>query len=174
MPRKRFLGSMKLSQNKTNGYEHIFKQTILDENIRQMITNTVNNKNEQYTNKIKTEDNVFQGPDKETNLDSLIKKWKTDLNKFDLKDTLSLIYAKETKLIKRDLDRNMKTIEENAQILGTSDGFKFVGKQIGFHNEKMIIKRGNLNFTPNLDNKSKSMSYSQLRELRNHELEEKK
>lgn len=139
-----------------------------------MITNAVNNKNAHFTNKIKTEDNVFQGPEKETNLNSLMRKWKTDLNKFNLKDTLSLIYAKETKLIKRDLERNIKTIEDNAQILGTSDGFKFVGKQIGFDDDKLIIKRGNSKFTPTMESKSKSMSYSQLREMRNQELEEKK
>ena len=162
-----------IKPKKTGGFEHIFQQTLLDENLKQLITEKVSNKNTQYITRIKSEDDAFKGENQEKDLKKLMNKWKTDLNKFDLKETLSIIYAKETKLIKRDLDRNIQTIEENAQILGTSDGFKFVGKQLGFDSDK-IIKRSDKLFSPNSESKSKSMSYYQLRDLRNHEIEEKK
>ena len=133
----------------------------------------VNSKALKYKEKINKEDNFFQGPNEECDLSDLMKKWKSQLNKFDLKETLSLVYAKESKLIKRDLDRNIKIINENIHILGSSDGFKLVGQQLGFDNDKMITNRKEPILTPHLIQKNKSCSYIQLKEMRNQEKEEK-
>ena len=152
----------------------IFIETLPDDFLRSMITDKVNNKITKYKERISKEDKFFIEPKGKNDLSELMKKWRTELNKSDLKETLNFLYAKESKLIKRDLNRNIEIINENIQILGSSDGFKYVGKQLGFDNEKLITGRKNPVLTPNFMKQQKSLSYVQLKEMRTQEDEEKK
>ena len=145
-----------------------------DDDVRSMITDKVNNKILKYKESIQKENEFFKGPKGENDLTDLMKKWRTQLNKSDLKETLNFLYAKESKLIKRDLQRNIKIIDENIQILGSSDGFKFVGQKLGFDNEKLITNRKEPVLTPHLVKTNNSLSYTQLKEIRTQENEEKK
>jgi len=93
----------------------------------------------------------------------------------ELKETLNIIHVKEQKLTKGDLQRGIQIIEENAAILGTSDGFDQLSKKLGINSTSIFAKRSEAKLSTILlqDKHTKSQSYLELRNLREQEKVEK-
>lgn len=141
-----------------------------------MITDRVDAKSKQFTSRILTEDNAFPNSIQEHDHSHLIQTWRAELNRADLKETLNLIHVRETKLIKRDLERGIKIIEENKNILGLSNGFQDIGKKIGIDSNSIFSARSDNKLTPVIlggGSLSKSQSYLELKHIREQEKQEK-
>lgn len=142
-----------------------------------MITEKINAKNEFYVNKILKEDSGVKPPSRQNEYKDMINKWKAQSNKSNLKETLNLIHVKDTKLIKRDLERGIKIIEDNTVALAESDGFKTVGKKIGIDSNSIFASRSQAKFMPitfaDSQNKARSQSYLELKNMREQEKADK-
>ena len=151
---------------KPKDFNQIYKQACPDDYIRKMITEKVNAKSEQYKQRILKEDNLFKGPPGEVDLSMQMKQWKSQLNKTFLKGTLNLIHINETKLIKRDLEKGIKIIEENTNALGSSDGFSKIGSKLGLSQNSLFASRSEAMIVPEF-----YTSRSQLKEEDNNGIE---
>jgi hypothetical protein len=159
---------------KKNGFQVIYSEACSDPCIRQMITEKVNQRSRAYKQRIEKEEDLYTAPSGEIDLTDLIRQWKTQLNKSDLKETLNLLHVKESKLIKRDLEKGLKLIEENSQALGSSDGFEKMGKKLGIDNKSLYSVRSENKLTPGFYfTKKNAKSYSEIKQERDSEWNEK-
>jgi hypothetical protein len=51
---------------------------------------------------------------------------------------INQLHVKDPSIVKRDLERNIKMINENYEKLGDSDGFNFIQEQTGIKKEKLM------------------------------------
>lgn len=129
-----------------------------------MITDKVNTRSKHYQQRIGKEDKMYEAPAGEVDLTSLMHKWRAQLNKSDLKETLNLLHVKEHRLAKKDLDRGIQIIEENSQALGTSDGFERVGRKLGINHPSLYSSQSEQKLTPNFYSSKKNIkSYSEIK-----------
>jgi len=139
-----------------------------------MITEKVDARSKHYKQRILKEDGLFKGPPAEVDLSHLVRQWKSQFNKKLLKETLNLIHVKETELIKRDLQRGIKIIEENTNALGSSDGFSNVGKKLGLNKSSIFMSKSQPKLIPQFYKSGDDHhlhSYSKLKEERNQDNE---
>lgn len=136
-----------------------------------MITEKVNARSHHYKERILKEDGLFNKPAEEVDLSQLIKQWKMQFNKKLLRETLNLIHMKETELIKRDLEREIKTIDDSSNALGSSDGFSRIGKKLGLSQSSIFASKSQSNISQLLSKNGNRhiYSYSQLKEQRKQE-----
>lgn len=161
-------------QMQKSGFETIYSHACSDPYIRQMITEKVNQRSRAFKQRIEKEEDLYTAPSGEADLTDLMRQWKTQLNKSDLKETLNLLHVKESKLIKRDLEKGLKIIDENSQALGSSDGFEKVGKKLGIDNKSLYAVRSESKLTPGFYiSKKNAKSYSEIKQERDSELNEK-
>lgn len=90
----------------------------------QYISKTLKKHNERQVGTIATKDGSYKPDDtEEKDHKAMIRHWKAKVKKQQLKGTLNMMHIKDETIIKRDVERNLKILNDNYDVLGTTNGF---------------------------------------------------
>ncbi|CAI2363963.1 unnamed protein product [Moneuplotes crassus] len=91
-------------------------------------------------NKIADQEGLFSHDTEEMDLKPLIRKWRGTFMKDEIKNyALNHLYVTDPTMNKKDLQRNLKILNDNIDVMGTTDGFQKIEKQIGL-DDKILQK----------------------------------
>lgn len=86
---------------------------------------------------IQKSDKAFPHDKEEKDLKDYIDKQKAYLNKAAVVKAVNQLHVKDPEMGKKDLERNMKIIEENEHMLKDSNGFELIEEKTGISKEKL-------------------------------------
>jgi hypothetical protein len=80
----------------------------------------------------------------EKDLKPLVRKWRGEFMKDEIKNfAKNHLYVTDTTMGKKDLDRNLKILDNNIDAMGTTNGFQEVERQLGL-NDKLFQKNSKI------------------------------
>ena len=124
--------------------KQIYKQVVEDPGLREYITQQINLKTHKYTDKITEEEGYLEGNMEEADLKPLIRKWRGEFMKDEIKNfAKNHLYVTDTTMGKKDLERNLKVLDNNIDAMGTTNGFERIEKQLGL-NDKLLKKNSKI------------------------------
>jgi hypothetical protein len=123
----------------------IYEATIKNSEIRSVITNTIESRTQKVKSRIIDDVDLFTHSTEEADLKPLIRKWRGTFMKGEIKNfAMNHLYFTDTTMVKKDLQRNLKLLDDNIDAMGTTDGFQKIEKQIGL-NDKLLQKSSTVN-----------------------------
>lgn len=123
----------------------IYETAISDSGLRQVVTKEIELISKKRAKRIVDDEDHFSHEAEEVDLKPLIRKWKGTFMKDEIKNfALNHLYVSDTTMGKKDLQRNLKILNDNIDVMGTTDGFQKIEKQIGL-NDKLLQKSSTVN-----------------------------
>ena len=111
----------------------LYISQIHEPDLRETVTRNIEAYTKRLTNKIVENKDFLTIQTNEVNLKPLIRKWRGTFMKDEIKNyALNHLYASDTNMGKKDLERNLKLLNDNIELMGTTDGFERIERQIGF------------------------------------------
>lgn len=118
----------------------IYEEAIKDAELRGIVTHQILNHNKKIEKLIVEDEKLFPHSTEEVDLKPLIRKWRGTFMKDEIKNyALNHLYVADSTMSKKDLERNLKLLDNNLENMGTTDGFQKIEKQIGL-NDKLLQK----------------------------------
>jgi hypothetical protein len=129
------ISSPKLSQIELKMKE-IYLKAIPDKELRGVVTHNILARTEKVVSRIAGDEEFFPRSTEEVDLKPLIRKWRGMFMKDEIKNyALNHLYVTDTSMGKKDLERNLKILNDNIDVMGTTDGFQKIERQIGLDNK---------------------------------------
>lgn len=120
--------------------EKIYEETIKDSELRNIVTHAIHNHSKIFAKKIVEQENLFPHETEEVDVKPLIRKWRGTFMKDEIKNyAMNHLYVTDPTMNKKDLQRNLKILNDNIEVMGTTDGFQKIEKQIGL-DDKILQK----------------------------------
>lgn len=130
--------------NKLEKLQHIYETMIEDEKLREVVTQQIDLRSAKLVDKIKVDDNAFPNEMEEVDVKPLIRQWRGTFMKDEIKNfARNHLYVTDTKMGKKDLERNLKILDNNIDAMGTTNGFQQIEKQLGL-NDKILQKNSKI------------------------------
>lgn len=118
----------------------LYQTTIKDSGLREIVTGQIDNKTHKWSKRIAEEDGLFKGDKEEVDVKPLIRKWRGTFMKDEIKNfATNRLYVSDTSMGKKDLQRNLKLLNDNLEVMGTTNGFEQVERQLGL-DDKLLQK----------------------------------
>ena len=119
---------------------NIYEEAIKDSELREIVTHQILHHSKVIKNRIVDDEEFFTKEAEEVDLKPLIKKWRGTFMKDEIKNyALNHLYVTDPSMNKKDLQKNLKILNDNMEAMGTTDGFQKIEKQIGL-NDKLLQK----------------------------------
>lgn len=120
--------------------EQIYQTAIQSAELRHVVTFNIEARNKKVAKLIADQEDYFRHETEEVDVKPLIRKWRGALMKDEIHNlALNHLYVNDPNMNKKDLERNLKLLNDNIDVMGTTDGFKRIEKQIGL-NDKILQK----------------------------------
>ena len=119
----------------------IYEQVVPDEALRNIVTQNIDARTQKCTEKIATEIGYLEGNIEEvSDIKPLIRKWRGEFIKDEIKNYAKThLYVTDTTMGKKDLDYNLKVLDNNIDAMGTTNGFERIEKQLNL-SDKLLKK----------------------------------
>lgn len=112
--------------------QKIYEEAIPDASLRNIVTHSIENHSKNFAKKIVEDENFFPHETEEADVKPLIRKWRGTFMKDEIKNyAMNHLYVTDPTMNKKDLERNLKLLNDNIETMGTTDGFQKIEKQIG-------------------------------------------
>lgn len=122
----------------------IYETAITDKGLRDVVTKNIDLLSTKYTKRIEDEEGFFAIDTEEVEVKPLIRKWRGTFLKDEIKNfALNHLYVSDPSMNKKDVQRNLKILNDNIDVMGTTDGFQRIEKQIGL-NDKLLQKNSTI------------------------------
>lgn len=149
-----------MSQNKTDEQEDqehapqlseielkmkkIYETAIKESELRGVVTHNIEARSKKVATRIVDDENFFKHDMEEIDMKPLIKKWRGAFIKDEIQNfALNHLYVSDPSMNKKDVERNLKILNDNIDVMGTTDGFQRIEKQIGL-DDKLLQKNSTM------------------------------
>lgn len=118
--------------------QEIYESVIQESELREIVTHSIGVCTKKYVSQIVDDKDFFTIEADEVDLKPLIRKWRGTFMKDEIKNyAMNHLYVSDTSMGKKDLQRNLKLLNDNIDVMGTTDGFERIEKQIGLSDKLM-------------------------------------
>lgn len=93
-------------------------------------------------------ENAFPHEGKEIDLKPLIKKRKAHFHKMEMMHAINKLHIWDPVMTKHDLKKDLQIVQENVELLKSTNGFDILGEKIGIAKDKLQIKNTSFEFIP--------------------------
>lgn len=128
----------------TEKLQKIYETAIANNELRIIVTHNIETRNSKVAKLIADKEGYFDHETEEVDVKPLIRKWRGTFMKDEIQNfALNHIYVNDPTVNKRDVQKNLKILNDNIDVMGTTDGFQKIEKQIGL-NDKLLQKSSTL------------------------------
>ena len=140
----RELNSINNSSDVHTLMNEIYEKVEPDSVLRNIVTAEIDLITSKFRYKIANEENFVTWENEEVEVKPLIRKWRGTFIKGEFKNyALNNLYVHNPTMGKKDVERNLKILNDNIEVMGTTDGFTRIEKELGI-NDKIFQRNSTM------------------------------